>query len=61
MRSLTMPSILNPAFRYTPSARTDIRKTIRREQKRLEAERQARQEEADRVVKPLTYIARMKR
>jgi hypothetical protein len=34
-----MKSILDPSFRYTPSAKTDLRKTfarIRREQRRAE-------------------------
>lgn len=30
-------SILDKNFRYTPAAKTDIRKTIRREQARLKA------------------------
>lgn len=30
-------SILDPNFKYVPSGQTDIRKTIRREQKRLDA------------------------
>lgn len=51
-----MPSILNPQFRYISAAHTDIRKTIRREQKRL-ADLKAAQEttdaEASRKVKPL--------
>lgn len=36
-------NILDPGFKYVPSAQTDIRKTIRREQKRLEAEKSARE------------------
>jgi hypothetical protein len=30
-----MPSILDPSFRYTPSANTDIRRTFERERARL--------------------------
>jgi len=43
-----MISILNKGFRYTPAASTDIRKTIRREQKRLaeEAAKQKAENEA---------------
>jgi hypothetical protein len=36
-----MPSILDPSFKYTPSARTDIRKTFRKEQARIAAEKAA--------------------
>jgi hypothetical protein len=39
-----MKSILDPTFRYTPSAKTDLRKTfarIRREQRREQVEKQA--------------------
>ncbi|MCR4299637.1 MAG: hypothetical protein NUV75_12985 [Gallionella sp.] len=36
-------NILNPAFKYTPAASTDIRKTINKERKRL-AELKAAQE-----------------
>jgi hypothetical protein len=34
------PNILNPAWKYVPAASTDIRKTIQRELKRLEALKQ---------------------
>lgn len=34
-------NILNPSFKYVPAAQTDIRKTIKREQKRLEALKEA--------------------
>ena len=37
-------NIFDPNFRYVPSAQTDIRKTIRREQKRLDAIRLAAEE-----------------
>lgn len=37
-----MPSILDTAFRYTPSAKTNIRATFRRERARLKAEAEAR-------------------
>lgn len=30
-----MPNILDSSFRYTSAARTDVRRTIRREQRRL--------------------------
>jgi len=49
-------NILDPTFRYTPSHKTDIRKTMRREQRRLArlAEREAQnQAEAARVVRPM--------
>jgi hypothetical protein len=42
-----MKSILNPEFRYTPAAKTDIRRTFARIRKQLaeqEAERQAKVE-----------------
>jgi len=39
-------NILDPRFKYTPSAQTDIRKTIRREQRRILRE-QLRQSEID--------------
>jgi hypothetical protein len=42
-----MKSILDPAFRYTPSANTDIRKTfarVRREMRRVSQNQNARQE-----------------
>jgi hypothetical protein len=49
--------LTDPAFRYTPSASTDLRKLfarIKRDQ-RAEAERQrAAEEEAQRVVRPIT-------
>lgn len=55
-----MTNILDPRFKYTPAAKTDIRKTIRREQRRLAklAEEAARREagneaEAARIVRPL--------
>lgn len=51
-----MKSILHPDFRYTPAAKTDIRKTIRREQKRLAEERARRDadaQEAAAKVRPL--------
>lgn len=37
-----MKSILDPSFRYTPSAETDIRKVFSRERKRLKEERKLR-------------------
>jgi hypothetical protein len=36
-----MPSILDPSFRYTPSANTDIRRTFERERARIAAEKAA--------------------
>jgi hypothetical protein len=58
-----MKSILDPAFRYTPAAKTDLRKTfarIRREQRQAAVEASAAEEqakaaaeEAARVVRPL--------
>jgi hypothetical protein len=48
-----MMNILNPHFKYVNSANTDISKTIKREQKRLEELRQKQKvldEEAARVV-----------
>lgn len=51
-----MKSILDRSFKYVPAAKTDVRKTIARELRRL-AEVKRRQEEADaqaaRVVEPL--------
>lgn len=49
-------SILDPAFRYTGSAATDLRRTfarIKREQERERERAQANEQEAARVVKPL--------
>lgn len=37
-----MKSILHSSFRYTSSAETDVRKTFRRVQRRLDEEREAR-------------------
>jgi len=51
-----MSNILDPKFRWVPAANTDVRKTIRREQRRLArlAEREAEnQAEASRVVRPM--------
>ena len=36
-----MPRLLDPAFKYVPAAKTDIRLTIRREIARLKAEKEA--------------------
>lgn len=50
-------SLLDPDFRYTPSAGTDIARTfarLKREQRQAEAEARAIAEERQRVVKPLT-------
>lgn len=47
-----MKSILDPAFRYTPSASTDIRKTfarVRREMRRQAASPAPRQDSAVKV------------
>lgn len=53
-------SLLDPKWKYTPSVKTDIRKTIARELRRLaaeKAEQERRQAEADaeaaRVVEPM--------
>lgn len=49
-------NICDPRFKYVPAAQTDIRKTIKREQKRLADERArqiANEQEAARIVKPL--------
>lgn len=49
-------SLLDPAFRYTPAAGTDIARTfarLKREQRLAEAEARAIAEEQARVVKPL--------
>lgn len=40
-----MNSILDPKFKYTPASKTDIRKTFRRELKRLEGEAEARRQQ----------------
>lgn len=56
-----MKSILDPTFRYVPAAKTDIRATIRREQRRLKAEAEKaalNQQEATSKVRPLTKKAR---
>jgi len=49
---LGVRSILHKDFRYVPSGQTDIAKTIKREQKRLEQQRK----EVERVVKPLIRV-----
>jgi hypothetical protein len=36
-----MKSILDKSFKYVPAAKTDVRKTIKREQDRLKEERRA--------------------
>lgn len=51
-----MKSILDPTFRYTSSAATDVRKTfarVRREQRASEEQAKADAEEAAKVVRPL--------
>lgn len=51
-----MKSLLDPTFRYTPAAATDIRKTfarIAREQKAESDRRKANEAEAQRVVEPI--------
>lgn len=34
-------SLLDPAFKYTPAAKTDVAATIRRARKEMEAQKQA--------------------
>lgn len=55
-----MKSILDPTFRYIPAAKTNVRATIRREQRRLKAEAEAaalNQQEATSKVRPLNKKA----
>jgi hypothetical protein len=37
-----MKRLLDPTFKYVPSAQTDIRKTIQREKKRLAEQQQSK-------------------
>lgn len=56
-----MKSILDPAFRYVHSSKTDVRATIRREQRRLKAlaeQAALDQHEATTKVRPLARKAK---
>lgn len=53
-----MKSILHPDFHYVPAAKTDIRKTIKREQKRLAAEKAQNQANAQEVAAKVTPLAK---
>ena len=51
-----MKSILDPTFRYVPSAETDLRKTfarVRREQRQATEAEQRDRDEQTRKVKPI--------
>lgn len=51
-----MKSVLDPSFRYTPSVKTDLRKTfarIRRRERELEAAQEAADAEAMTKVLPI--------
>jgi hypothetical protein len=53
-----MKSILDPTFQYTPSLKTDVRKTFARIRRELKAREQARAGEAEGVVKTISLDAR---
>jgi hypothetical protein len=48
-----MRNILDKRFKYVPAAKTDIRKTFRRERERLAAEAAAREQEQREKVAPI--------
>jgi len=51
-------NILDPKFKYVPAAKTDVRRTIRRERRRLEAEAQAQtQRDADNQAEAARKVA----
>ena len=45
-----MMGILDKSFKYTPAAQTDIRKTFKREQKRLEDEKKIAAEQLKSII-----------
>lgn len=49
---------IDMSFEYVPAAQTDIRKTIRREQKRLDDERKKQQEADEEAARIVTTIAK---
>ena len=54
-----MKSILDPTFQYTPSLKTDVRKTFARVRRELKAREQARANaEAEGLVKAISLDAR---
>jgi hypothetical protein len=54
-----MKSILDPTFQYTPSLKTDVRKTFARIRRELKAREQARANvEAEGLVKAISLDAR---
>jgi hypothetical protein len=52
-----MKSILDPTFRYTNSASTDIRKTFARVRREQEAERKAREANSNKQPIPIKRTA----